>query len=62
MEPATKDANYAKRHSATGLARWEAAYLQSADLADGFDFGSERIPLVNPQRGIFEPRQAAGWL
>jgi hypothetical protein len=23
----------------------------------GFDFGGERIPLINPQRGIFKPRQ-----
>ena len=31
--------------------------LDSADLAGGFDFGSDRIPLINPQRGIFKPRQ-----
>jgi putative restriction endonuclease len=31
--------------------------LHSADLADGFEFGGDRIPLVNPQRGIFKPRQ-----
>src|SRR6266446_5731587 len=33
--------------------------LDSADLADGFEFGGERIPLINPQRGIFKPRQMA---
>jgi putative restriction endonuclease len=32
-------------------------HLSSADLANGFQFEGERIPLVNPQRGIFKPRQ-----
>ena len=31
--------------------------LDSADLAVGFEFRGERIPLINPQRGIFKPRQ-----
>lgn len=31
--------------------------LTSADLRAGFEFEGERIPLVNPQRGIFKPRQ-----
>ena len=31
--------------------------LTSADLAAGFQFSGERVPLVNPQRGIFKPRQ-----
>jgi putative restriction endonuclease len=31
--------------------------LDSADLSDGFEFGGERIPLIDPQRGIFKPRQ-----
>jgi putative restriction endonuclease len=26
-------------------------------MAGGFEFGGERIPLINPQRGIFKPRQ-----
>lgn len=30
--------------------------LDSDDLAAGFQFRGERIPLVNPQRGIFKPR------
>lgn len=30
--------------------------LTSHQLADGFEFDGERIPLVNPQRGIFKPR------
>ena len=32
------------------------------DLGGGFEFGGERIPLINPQRGIFKPRQMAGLL
>jgi putative restriction endonuclease len=32
-------------------------YLSSAQLAEGFQFRGERIPLINPQRGIFKPRQ-----
>src|SRR5204863_854421 len=31
--------------------------LSSVHLAQGFQFKSERIPFVNPQRGIFKPRQ-----
>ncbi len=31
--------------------------LTSNDLRGGFDFQGERIPLINPQRGIFKPRQ-----
>ena len=31
--------------------------LNSRDLARGFDYQGNRIPLVNPQRGIFKPRQ-----
>jgi putative restriction endonuclease len=30
--------------------------LSSEQLAGGFVFGGERVPLVNPQRGIFKPR------
>ena len=32
-------------------------HLTSKELKPGFVFNSERIPLVNPQRGIFKPRQ-----
>lgn len=32
-------------------------YLSSSQLAEGFLFEGNRIPLVNPQRGIFKPRQ-----
>lgn len=31
--------------------------LTPKDLAAGFTFQGERIPFVNPQRGIFKPRQ-----
>ena len=31
--------------------------LTSNELKRGFMFQGERIPLVNPQRGIFKPRQ-----
>lgn len=30
--------------------------LTNEQLAAGFIFGGERVPLVNPQRGIFKPR------
>lgn len=32
-------------------------HLTAADLQPGFTVQGERIPLVNPQRGIFKPRQ-----
>jgi len=32
-------------------------HLTAKELAPGFLFRGERIPLVNPQRGIFKPRQ-----
>jgi putative restriction endonuclease len=34
-----------------------AGVLSSDDLALGFSWAGERIPLVNPQRGIFKPRK-----
>ena len=33
------------------------AVLTAADLAAGFVFNHDRVPLINPQRGIFKPRQ-----
>ena len=36
--------------------------LDGTDLRDGFEFGGERVPLINPQRGIFKPRQMTGLL
>jgi putative restriction endonuclease len=35
--------------------------VEASDLRDAFVFNGERIPLINPQRGIFKPRQL-GWL
>lgn len=32
-------------------------HLTAAELSPGFEFQGERIPLINPQRGIFKPRQ-----
>ncbi|MYJ54318.1 MAG: HNH endonuclease [Nitrospira sp. SB0672_bin_25] len=32
-------------------------HLTDKELRPGFNFQGERIPLVNPQRGIFKPRQ-----
>ena len=32
-------------------------HLTAAELKPGFIFDGERIPLINPQRGIFKPRQ-----
>jgi len=32
-------------------------HLTHRELSTGFIFQDERIPLVNPQRGIFKPRQ-----
>jgi putative restriction endonuclease len=39
------------------LVALQGGVLSSDDLAGGFQFEGERIPLVNPQRGIFKPRQ-----
>ena len=32
-------------------------HLTATELKPGFAFDGERIPLVNPQRGIFKPQQ-----
>jgi putative restriction endonuclease len=32
-------------------------FLSAADLKPGFEFEGNRIPLMNPQRGIFKPQQ-----
>ena len=31
--------------------------LTADDLAQGFQFGGVRLPLINPRRGIFRPTQ-----
>src|SRR3954470_9830362 len=36
--------------------------LTSADLSVGFFWNGTRFPLVNPQRGIFKPRQMTSLL
>ena len=59
MEPATQDAQLrqAAFSHVDRLATLRGGILESADLALGFEFEGERIPLINPQRGIFKPRQ-----
>ena len=32
-------------------------HLTATELKPGFAFQGERIPLINPQRGIFKPQQ-----
>ncbi len=61
MDPATNDAQLrqAAFDHVNRLAAVRDGVVDSADLAGGFEFGGERIPLVNPQRGIFKPRQMA---
>jgi putative restriction endonuclease len=39
------------------LAALRGGVLDVAGLAGGFEFDGHRIPLINPQRGIFKPRQ-----
>lgn len=39
------------------LTNLRGGVLNSADLLGGFQFRGDRIPLINPQRGIFKPRQ-----
>jgi putative restriction endonuclease len=59
MDPASHDAQLrqvAFSH-VNRLAALRGGVLDFADLAGGFDFDGERIPLINPQRGIFKPRQ-----
>jgi putative restriction endonuclease len=61
MDAASHDAQLrqAAFSHAKRLAALRADVLDTADLAGGFEFGGERIPLINPQRGIFKPRQMA---
>jgi putative restriction endonuclease len=58
-DPASHDAQLrqAAFDHVNRLALLRGSVLGSADLASGFDFGGERMPLMNPQRGIFKPRQ-----
>src|SRR5438105_14564254 len=64
MDPASHDAQLrqAAFSHVDRLAALRGGVLDSADLAGGFEFGGDRIPLVNPQRGIFKPWQMGGLL
>jgi putative restriction endonuclease len=61
MDPANLDAQLCQAgfDHVNRLAALRGGVLDSADLAGGFEFGGERIPLINPQRGIFKPQQMA---
>jgi putative restriction endonuclease len=61
MDPASHDAQLrqAAFSHVNRLSMLRGGVLDSGDLAGGFEFGSERIPLINPQRGIFKPRQTS---
>ncbi len=58
------------RDTALRLAAWDHVrrlrlshqHLTAAQLRPGFVFQGERIPLINPQRGIFKPKQAQSLL
>src|SRR5215469_11225561 len=59
MDPATHDVQLRKAafDHVNRLSTLRGGILDSADLAGGFEFADQRIPLINPQRGIFKPRQ-----
>jgi putative restriction endonuclease len=61
METATRDAQLrqAAFSRVDRLAALRGGVLDSADLLGGFEFGGDRIPLINPRRGIFRPQQMA---
>ena len=61
MDAATNDAQLRQTafSHVNRLATLRGGTLDSGDLAGGFEFGGERVPLINPQRGIFRPRQMA---
>ena len=44
------------------LSNLRGGILASGDLGAGFEFQGQRIPLINPQRGIFKPRQTTALL
>ena len=61
MDPAARDIQLRQVafNHVIRLADLRGEVLDSVDLAGGFEFGGQRIPLINPQRGIFKPRQMA---
>ena len=64
MDPDSHDAQLrqAAFDHTNRLATLRGGVLDYVDLAGGFEFGGDRIPLVNPQRRIFKPRQMTGLL
>jgi hypothetical protein len=56
MDPATHDVQLrqAAFDHVNRLGTLRGGILDSSDLAGGFEFGGERIPLINPRRGIFK--------
>jgi putative restriction endonuclease len=59
VDSANRDARFrqAAFDHVNRLAALRGGVLESADLAGGFLIGGNRFPLINPQRGIFKPRQ-----
>jgi putative restriction endonuclease len=61
MDPASHDAQLrqAAFDHVNRLAALRGGVLDYGDLATGLEFGGERMPLINPRRGIFKPQQMA---
>jgi putative restriction endonuclease len=61
MDPTDQDAQLrqAAFDHVNRVAALRGGVLDSSDLASGFQFGGQRIPLINPRRGIFKPQQMA---
>jgi putative restriction endonuclease len=61
MDLATRDAQLrqAAFDHVSRTAASRGGVLEPGDLARGFDFDGRRVPLINPQRGIFKPREMA---
>jgi putative restriction endonuclease len=59
MDPVNQDAQLRRAafSHVDQLGTLRGGVLDPGDLAGGFEFGGERIPLINPRRGIFKPRQ-----
>jgi putative restriction endonuclease len=64
MHPTGHDAQLrqAAFDSVNRRADQQGGILSSDDLGGGFQVQDERVPLINPQRGIFKPRQMDGLL
>jgi hypothetical protein len=54
MNPASHDAQLRQTafSHVNRLSTLRSSVLDFTDLAGGFDFGGERIPMINPQRAI----------